>query len=222
MNRKLGYGFGCVILFTLLGNLYGLNSRDQLIDTSQRQNQFAEAARLAETIPTLQLRFDKDPRSEHREQLIELQKRISELLERARHGDAAMDGQINESLRQLGEIDTAFDALVAARASREQSRQVMIGNGNQAMAALTELEQQIDAAMRANSADTSLYSQNRALGDLVKRILETRYLVRGFVFQHTQSSFDLAIPGFQRALDQSRNASLAAAGPPHSLPGPPQ
>ncbi len=216
MTRKLGLGFGFAILFTLLGNLYGLRSLDQLIDGSLLQNRLAEAARLAETIPPLQLRFDKDAHPRHAEQLAALEGGIAELLRGARQDDPRIHREIDANLQRLAAIRTAFDALIAARASREQSRQVMIGNGNKAMAALTALEEQIDAALQANPTDTALHRQNRALGDLVKRVLETRYLVRGFVFQHTDASFELAIPGFQRALNQA--ATLRQLLPARHVP----
>src|SRR5690606_2343689 len=216
MTRKLGFGFGFVILFTLLGNLYGLRSLDQLIDGSLLMNHLSEAARLAETIPPLQLRFDKDGDPRHAEELAGVEKRIAELLHDAQQEDPGLQVPVEANLKRLASIRTAFDALMAARASREQSRQVMIGNGNKAMAALTALEEQIDAALQADPTNSTLHRQNRALGDLVKRVLETRYLVRGFVFQHTDASFGQAMQGFQRALDQA--AALRRLLPAHHIP----
>ena len=116
MTRKLGLGFGFAILFTLLGNLYGLRSLDQLIDGSLLQNRLAEAARLAETIPPLQLRFDKDAHPRHAEQLAALEGGIAELLRGARQDDPRIHREIDANLQRLAAIRTALHAKPATPA----------------------------------------------------------------------------------------------------------
>ena len=69
----------------------------------------------------------------------------------------------------------ASGELKQARESREQSRGVMVSSAGEALKALGELEEQIYQTLEQSADDPLVVQQARALAELTRRVLESRY-----------------------------------------------
>lgn len=216
--KKLTAGFGFMILLTLLVTLIAIYSLDGLIERGQKQIQLSQVDQLAKEIYSTQLLYEQDASDEQAERLRELIGQTRQGLQALQPRFSASDDQrdIAAGLQHIDRLAQGLPPLQAARLGREQSRALMVSSAGEALANLQQLEQQIYAALAENPAEQLLHQQNQALGDLVKRVLESRYLVRGFVFQHTDASAQLAFDGLDKTLAQA--ARLRELLPAEQLP----
>ena len=205
VTRKLGFGFCFMIVLTLLVSVIAFTSLNNLLDRNQKQTSLGQVQELLHKLDAAQILFEQDASDANSQAVYSHLREIREKLEAIRPLYTAADDQRNLAvlLEQTDGIERAFQALQQAHEKREQSRGVMVSSAGEALKALGELEGQIFETLGQFPDDIRAVQQARSLAELTRRVLESRYLVRGYIFQHTEAAAQLAFAGLDRAHQQA-------------------
>lgn len=205
ITRKLGLGFCFMIALTLLVSVIAFTSMGNLLERNQKQTTLADIQELSHTLNAARAQFEQNASESHAEAVRSRADEIRQHVEAISTTLTSADDQrdVAALLENISAIEQAFQALQQARENREQSRAVMVSSAGQALTALGELEEQIFDALERTPEDYAVVQQARALAELTRRVLETRYMVRGYVFQLTEEAAQIAFAGLDRAHQQA-------------------
>ncbi len=205
VTRKLGLGFGFMVLLTLLVAAIAVTSLNGLLERNQKQTRLSQVQEASYAVDTARTLFEQSGSDAHAQQVTGKIGEVRNHLQDIRTTLTAADDQrdIASALQYAERIERSFQELKQARESREQSRGVMVSSAGEALKALGELEEQIYQTLEQSADDPLVVQQARALAELTRRVLESRYLVRGYIFQHTEESAQLAYAGLDRSREQA-------------------
>ncbi len=202
VSRKLGLGFGLVLVFTLALALIGWNSLSNMIHRSDVQ---AEIARLDAATSQLQISrlaymlTDGDEEAARRSDndLAALQAQQQKAL-----GLRVTDASRQRLNAMTGPISAYQDALQRMRnavAQTQVARRTMISEGNTVLKLINDLRDRIGALDTGNPQRSSLQAGFTAFND---EMLMTRYEVRGFMMTRSADR--------ERILTNQMNKTMAA------------
>ena len=205
VTRKLGFGFCFMIVLTLLVSVIAFTSLNNLLDRNQKQTSLAQVQEMLHILDAARILFEQDASAAHAEAVHSEVRAIRDELGVIQPRFTSADDQrdLSTLLAQTDDIDRAFQTLQEAHEKREQSRGVMVSSAGAALKALGELEVQIFDTLEQFPEDALVVRQARSLAELTRRVLESRYLVRGYIFQHTDAAAQLAFAGLDRAHQQA-------------------
>ena len=202
VSRKLGLGFGLVLVFTLALALIGWNSLSNMINRSNIQ---AEIARLDSATNQLQISrlsymlTDGDEKaarqSENDLAALQIQhQKVQSLpvVDEVRQRLNAMTAPINA-------YQDALQRMRSAIAKSQLARRTMIAEGNTVVTLISDLRNRISAMDTANPQRNNLQEGFTVFND---EMLRTRYEVRGFMMTRTADR--------ERTLTNQMNKTLAA------------
>ncbi|SDA82772.1 methyl-accepting chemotaxis protein [Pseudomonas sp. NFACC15-1] len=176
VNRKLGFGFGLVLLMTLLSTFAGWNSLGSVISRADKQASIASLNELAKDLRVASLDYEMR-RGEQgpavvSEFLGKLQESIQAALKRfVRPADQEL---LNQQLAILDEYKRAFADLTQATQNRESARSKLGANADNAVAKVKEVE---NALRQGDSV-----AQFDSVIELSKLLQQARYQVRGYTY----------------------------------------
>ncbi len=176
VNRKLGFGFGLVLLMTLLSTFAGWDSLSSVISRANKQASIASLNELAKDLRIASLDYEMR-RGEQgpvtvTEQMGKLQESIQAALKQfVRPADQEL---LNQQLAILDEYKRAFADLTQATQNRESARSKLGANADNAVAKVTEVE---NALRQGDSV-----AQFDSVVSLSKAIQQARYQVRGYTY----------------------------------------
>nr|WP_214510916.1 methyl-accepting chemotaxis protein [Pseudomonas brassicacearum] len=176
VNRKLGFGFGLVLLMTLLSTFAGWNSLSSVISRADKQASIASLNELAKDLRIASLdyemrRGEQGPAAVN-EFVGKLQEHIQAALKRfVRPADQEL---LNQQLAILDEYKRAFADLTQATQNRESARSKLGANADNAVAKVKEVE---NALRQGDSV-----AQFDSVVELSKLLQQARYQVRGYTY----------------------------------------
>ena len=180
VNRKLGLGFGLVLLFTLALAVIGWNSLNSMIDRSDRMGDIASLGAATNLVQISRLEYMLTDGDENA--LRQAQAALDEL----KHKQQAMKQDFTQgtNVSLLGEIEQgiqvyqqALQQMVAAVGSTQAARRDMIAQGNEVVQSIDAVRVRIEQIELPEERDRLF----RAFTAFNEEMLVTRYEVRGFM-----------------------------------------
>ncbi|CDZ95207.1 chemotaxis sensory transducer [Pseudomonas saudiphocaensis] len=180
VNRKLGLGFGLVLLFTLALAVIGWNSLNSMIDRSDRMGDIASLGAATNLVQISRLEYMLTDGDENA--LRQAQAALDEL----KHKQQAMKQNFTQgtNVSLLGEIEQgiqvyqqALQQMVAAVGSTQAARRDMIAQGNEVVQSIDAVRVRIEQIELPEERDRLF----RAFTAFNEEMLVTRYEVRGFM-----------------------------------------
>ncbi|WP_210642449.1 methyl-accepting chemotaxis protein [Pseudomonas sp. Tri1] len=194
VNRKLGFGFGLVLLMTLLSTFAGWNSLSSVISRADKQASISSLNELAKDLRVASLdyemrRGEQGPATVS-EFLGKLQESIQAALKRfVRPADQEL---LNQQLAILDEYKRAFADLTQATQNRESARSKLGANADNAVAKVTEVE---NALRQGDSVP-----QFNSVVELSKLLQQARYQVRGYTYSGKAEAEQPALDAIENVL----------------------
>ncbi|MCJ8204401.1 methyl-accepting chemotaxis protein [Pseudomonas sp. RGM2987] len=194
VNRKLGVGFGLVLLMTVLSTFAGWNSLSNVISRADKQ---AIIANLNETAKDLRVaRLDYEMRRGEQgptavnELLGKLQEGVQTALKRfSRPADLEL---FNQQRATLDEYKRAFGDMTQATQNRESARSKLGANADNAVAKVTEVENAVRQGESVPQFDDVVV--------LSKLIQQARYQVRGYTYSGKADAEQPALDAIENVL----------------------
>jgi len=205
VNRKLGVGFGLVLLLTLLITFTGWTGLSDVISRGDKLGFIASLNDLTKDLRLARVDYEMRRGEQGPGAVNDLLGQLDTGLKTARTlieqpADAAM---VDQQLAAVSEYKQAFAAMVQAGASREDARSKLGANADNAVARVTEVEkamQQGDSVADFNS-----------VVEVSKLLQQARYQVRGYTYSGKADAE-------QPALDAITNALNSLDSLPSKLP----
>ncbi|MDR6961207.1 methyl-accepting chemotaxis protein [Pseudomonas brassicacearum] len=194
VNRKLGFGFGLVLLMTLLSTFAGWNSLGSVISRSDKQASIANLNEAAKDLRVARLdyemrRGEQGPTAVN-ELLGKLQESIQAALKRfVRPADQEL---LNQQLANVDEYKRAFVDLTQATQNRESARSKLGANADNAVAKVADVE---NALRQGDSVP-----QFNNVVELSKLIQQARYQVRGYTYSGKADAEQPALDAIENVL----------------------
>jgi len=194
VNRKLGIGFGLVLLLTLLITFTGWTG---LSDVTSRGDKLGFIASLNDLTKDLRLaRLDYEMRRGEQgptavnDKLAQLESGLQtarKLIEQP--ADAAM---VDQQLAAVSQYKQAFSAMIQAGANREDARSKLGATADNAVARVAEIEKTL---LQGDSV-----AQFNSVIDLSKLIQQARFQVRGYTYSAKPEAEQPALDAIDNAL----------------------
>ncbi|TPG77440.1 methyl-accepting chemotaxis protein [Pseudomonas arsenicoxydans] len=194
VNRKLGIGFGLVLLLTLLITFTGWTG---LSDVTSRGDKLGFIASLNDLTKDLRLaRLDYEMRRGEQgpaavnDKLAQLESGLQtarKLIEQP--ADAAM---VDQQLVAVSQYKQAFSAMIQAGANREDARSKLGATADNAVARVAEIEKTL---LQGDSV-----AQFNSVIDLSKLIQQARFQVRGYTYSAKPEAEQPALDAIDNAL----------------------
>ncbi|WP_172436120.1 methyl-accepting chemotaxis protein, partial [Pseudomonas ogarae] len=142
VNRKLGFGFGLVLLMTVLSTFAGWNSLSSVISRADKQASIAELNELDKDLRVARLDYEMRRGEQGPTAVSELLVKLLEgthasLKTFTRASDLEM---LNQQLATLDEYKRAFADMTQATQNRESARSKLGANADNAVAKVKEVE----------------------------------------------------------------------------------
>ncbi|RON17623.1 methyl-accepting chemotaxis protein [Pseudomonas brassicacearum] len=194
VNRKLGIGFGLVLLLTLLITFTGWTG---LSDVTSRGDKLGFIASLNDLTKDLRLaRLDYEMRRGEQgpgavnDKLAQLDAGLQtarKLIEQP--ADAAM---VDQQLAAVSQYKQAFSAMIQAGANREDARSKLGATADNAVARVAEVEKSL---LQGDNV-----AQFNSVIDLSKLIQQARFQVRGYTYSAKPEAEQPALDAIDKAL----------------------
>ena len=205
VNRKLGVGFGLVLLLTLLITVTGWTGLSDVVSRGDKLGFIASLNDLTKDLRLARVDYEMRRGEQGPGAVNDLLGQLDTGLKTARTlieqpADAAM---VDQQLAAVSEYKQAFAAMTQAGANREDARSKLGANADNAVARVTEVEksmQQGDSVADFN-----------AVVEVSKLLQQARYQVRGYTYSGKADAE-------QPALDAIANAMNSLDSLPSKLP----
>ena len=205
VNRKLGVGFGLVLLLTLLITVTGWTGLSDVVSRGDKLGFIASLNDLTKDLRLARVDYEMRRGEQGPGAVNDLLGQLDTGLKTARTlieqpADAAM---VDQQLAAVSEYKQAFAAMTQAGANREDARSKLGANADNAVARVTEVEksmQQGDSVADFN-----------AVVEVSKLLQQARYQVRGYTYSGKADAE-------QPALDAIANALNSLDSLPSKLP----
>ncbi|MFK3790059.1 methyl-accepting chemotaxis protein [Pseudomonas piscis] len=205
VSRKLGIGFGLVLLLTLLITATGWNGLSRVIDRGDKLGNISLLNAMTKDLRIARLSYEMNHGEQGPAAVSDMLKQLDEGL-RAVRGKLQQPGSIalvDQQVDAVAEYQKAFTDMTRATASRETARSQLGATADNAVARVAEVEK---ALLQGDSV-----AQFNSVIDLSKLIQQARFQVRGYTYSGKADAR-------QPALDAIDNALGNLASLPSRLP----
>ncbi|UVK99157.1 methyl-accepting chemotaxis protein [Pseudomonas sp. B21-048] len=194
VNRKLGIGFGLVLLLTLLITFTGWTGLSGVISRGDTLGFISSLNELTKDLRLARLDYDMRRGEQGPGAVNELISRLDTGLKTARTlieqpGDVAM---IDQQLAAVSEYKRAFADMTQATATREDARSKLGATADNAVARVAEVEKSM---LQGDSV-----AQFNSVIDLSKLIQQARFQVRGYTYSGKPEAEQPALGAIDNAL----------------------
>ncbi|WPN57616.1 methyl-accepting chemotaxis protein [Pseudomonas sp. P9_31] len=205
VNRKLGVGFGLVLLMTLLITFTGWNSLSSVISRADKQSHIASLNDLSKDLRTARVDYEMRRGEQGPAAVSELLGKLDDGVQVALKLFVRPVNQemLNQQLATIGEYKRAFTDMTQATQNRESARSKLGATADNAVARVAEVEKSLlqgDSVVQFNS-----------VVELSKLIQQARFQVRGYTYSGK-------VEAEQPALDAIDNALKNLESLPGKLP----
>ncbi|WP_028240896.1 methyl-accepting chemotaxis protein [Stutzerimonas azotifigens] len=194
VGKKLTLGFGLVLALTFLVAALSARSLQLVTDANADLLSVGNLHRLVAEARSERILFGIAGDTAHSARVIELTGEMQAVL--AQLEDRLSRPESLERVRQVQQAVPRYRAVleqyVETRNGREQTRSVLVSSAQDTLAAFAQLEDKVYAALAAAPGASGQLEQVRGVEKLIKSLLNIRYLVRGYIFQQTEQSRQLA------------------------------
>ncbi len=194
VNRKLGVGFGLVLLLTLLITFTGWSGLGEVTSRGDKLGFISDINVLTKDLRIARLDYDMRRGEQGPGAVNDLLGKLDSSLQAARQMieqpvDVAM---VDQQLAAVSQYKQAFAALTQAGANREEARSKLGATADNAVAKVTEVEKSMlqgDSVVQFNSVI-----------DLSKLIQQARFQVRGYTYSGKTEAEQPALDAIDNAL----------------------
>jgi len=194
VKRKLGIGFGLVLLLTLLITFTGWTGMSGIISRGDKLGFISSLNELTKDLRLARMDYDMRRGDQGPGAVNELLAKLDSGLREARGmieqpADAAM---IDQQLAAVAEYKRAFGEMTQATVQREDARSKLGANADNAVAKVGEVEK---ALLQGDSV-----AQYNAVIELSKLLQQARYQVRGYTYSGKADAEQPALTAIENAL----------------------
>lgn len=194
VKRKLGIGFGLVLLLTLLITFTGWTGMSGIISRGDKLGFISSLNELTKDLRLARMDYDMRRGDQGPGAVNELLAKLDSGLREARGmieqpADAAM---VDQQLAAVAEYKRAFGDMTQATVQREDARSKLGANADNAVAKVGEVEQ---ALLQGDSV-----TQYNAVIELSKLLQQARYQVRGYTYSGKADAEQPALTAIENAL----------------------
>ena len=194
VNRKLGVGFGLVLLMTVLSTFAGWDSLSSVISRADKQAAIAHLNETAKDLRVARLEYEMRRGEQGPAAVNDLLGKLQEGLQAAlKQFVRAVDQQMfNQQLAILDEYKRAFNDLTQATDNRESARSKLGATADNAVAKVAEVEKSL---LQGDSI-----AQFNSVIELSKLIQQARFQVRGYTYSGKTEAEQPALEAIDDAL----------------------
>ena len=205
VNRKLGFGFGLVLLLTVMIAFTGWTGLGKVIAHGDTLGLIASLNDLTKDLRSARMDYDATRGEKGPGDLNDLLGKLEPGLQTARQSieESADVALIDKQLAAVAEYRTVVAELVRANVSRENARSKLGASADNAVAHVADVE---NAMLQGDSVP-----RLGGVSSLAKALQQARYQVRGYTYSGQADAE-------QPALDAIDNALKALGGLPAQLP----
>lgn len=194
VKRKLGIGFGLVLLLTLLITFTGWTGMSGIISRGDKLGFISSLNELTKDLRLARMEYDMRRGEQGPGAVNELLAKLDSGLQSARGmieqpADAAM---VDQQLAAVAEYKRAFGDMTQATVQREDARSKLGANADNAVAKVGEVEK---ALLQGDSV-----AQYNAVIELSKLLQQARYQVRGYTYSGKADAEQPALTAIENAL----------------------
>ncbi|SEN34966.1 methyl-accepting chemotaxis protein [Pseudomonas sp. ok272] len=195
VNRKLGIGFGLVLLLTLLITVNGWSGMSSIITRGDKLGYIASLNELTKDLRTARLDYEMKHGEQGPGAVDELLGKLDSGIKNAlgmikRPGDVAM---LNQQLEAVSEYKHAFADMTQATANREAARAKLGSTADNAVARAAEVEK---ALLQGDNV-----AQFNSVVELGKLLQQARFQVRGYTYSGKADAQQPALDAIDNALN---------------------
>ncbi|MBT2341891.1 MULTISPECIES: methyl-accepting chemotaxis protein [Pseudomonas] len=194
VNRKLGVGFGLVLLMTVLSTFAGWNSLTNVISRADKQATIANLNEMAKDLRVARLEYEMRRGEQGPTAVSELLGKLRGDVQAAlqRFVRPADQQALNQQATILDEYKRAFTDLNQATESRESARSKLGATADNAVAKVAEVEKSV---LQGDSV-----AQFNSVIELSKLIQQARFQVRGYTYSGKAEAEQPALDAIDTAL----------------------
>ena len=194
VNRKLGVGFGLVLLLTLLITATGWTGLSDVMSRGDKLGFISDINGLTKDLRIARLNYEMTRGEQGPGAVNDLVGKLESGLQSARQmieqpADAAM---IDQQLAAVSQYKQAFAAMTQAGANREDARSKLGATADNAVAKVSEVEKSL---LQGDSV-----AQFNSVIDLSKLIQQARFQVRGYTYSGKTEAEQPALDAIDNAL----------------------
>ncbi|EZP28743.1 chemotaxis sensory transducer [Pseudomonas sp. RIT288] len=194
VKRKLGIGFGLVLLLTLLITFTGWTGMGGIISRGDKLGFISSLNELTKDLRLARMDYDMRRGEQGPGAVNELLAKLESGLQSARSmieqpADAAM---VDQQLAAVAEYKRAFGEMTQATVQREDARNKLGANADNAVAKVSEVE---NALLQGDSV-----AQFNAVIEMSKLLQQARYQVRGYTYSGKAEAEQPALKAIDNAL----------------------
>lgn len=194
VKRKLGIGFGLVLLLTLLITFTGWTGMSGIISRGDKLGFISSLNELTKDLRLARMDYDMRRGEQGPGAVNELLSKLESGLQSARGmieqpSDVAM---VDQQLAAVAEYKRAFGEMTQATVQREDARSKLGANADNAVAKVGEVE---SALLQGDSV-----AQYNAVIELSKLLQQARYQVRGYTYSGKADAEQPALTAIDNAL----------------------
>jgi len=194
VNRKLGVGFGLVLLLTLLITVTGWNGLSNVSSRGDKLGFISDINGMTKDLRIARLDYEMRRGEQGPGAVNDMLGKLDSSLQTARQmieqpADVAL---IDQQLAAVGQYKQAFAAMIQAGANREDARGKLGATADNAVAKVNEVEKTLlqgDSVVQFNSVI-----------DLSKLIQQARFQVRGYTYSGKTEAEQPALDAIDNAL----------------------
>ncbi|MHC8303785.1 methyl-accepting chemotaxis protein [Pseudomonas sp. PB3P13] len=194
VNRKLGIGFGLVLLLTLLITFTGWTGLSEVMKRGDKLGFISSLNDLSKELRIARQAYEMHRGEQGPEAVNELLGKLDSGLKTARTlieqpSDVAL---IDQQLAAVAEYKRAFGTMIQASAQREDARSKLGANADNAVTKVANVEQSM---LQGDSI-----AQFNSVVDLSKQLQQARYQVRGYTYSARADAEQPALDAIDAAL----------------------
>jgi methyl-accepting chemotaxis protein len=197
VNRKLGVGFGLVLILTLLITFTGWTGLSGVVSRGDKLGYIASINELTKDLRLARLDYEMRRGEQGPGAVNELLERLDSGLKTARTlieqpADIAM---IDEQSAAVDQYKHAFNSMIQAGVNREDARSKLGDTADNAVAKINEIEKSL---LQGDSV-----TQFNSVVDLSKLIQQARFQVRGYTYSAKVEAEQPALDAIDNALKKT-------------------
>ena len=194
VNRKLGIGFGLVLMLTLLTTVTGWTGLSDVTSRGDKLGFISDINDLTKDLRVARLNYEMQHGEQGTGAVSEQLVKLDTSLQSARHlieqpADAAM---IEQQVTAVGQYKQAFAAMIQAGASRDDARSKLGAAADNAAARVAEVEKSM---LQGDSV-----SAFNSVINLSKLLQQARFQVRGYTYSGKTEAEQPALDAIDNAL----------------------
>ena len=196
VNRKLGLGFGLVLVLTVLISAIGWKGLVSVIDRGDKLANISKTIELTKDLRIARLDYERDKgekgNAEVNGQLTALDQTLD--LSRRQLTDPAELALVEQQLAAVAEYKSAFADSGLATQAREANRVLLGSTADSAVASVADIEQTL---LQSDSL-----AQYKSVIELQKLLQQARFQVRGYTYSASPEAEQPALDAIDHALKE--------------------